>query len=322
MASTLSGDTKNGALKLPKTATGFDQLAHAIRARKPRYDGMIHSEPSWSSDFLLPEISHPTIKLQEFGYETGELGRGYGVIDDTAVVGPTQILTPEGIARLQQVCDQLEAYAGSSRFIVTRRVRGADLMSPFINNMIRDRNFLRICSRMVGVPLVPHPLRTPTVQINYFEGRATGNHEIAKWHRDGMDYVITIQLNDASEYEGGQFKYFKDRTDRFDGVGEGDPRIIEAPCDDLGATLFIHGSSIYHAVTPVTAGRRVTFVLSLFCPYFARRDSNTFWHLAGDDGILATIPDWLRLKWPTRNPAMDFSLRAGSPVITWADLQR
>ncbi|MEU2435528.1 hypothetical protein ABZ595_04925 [Streptomyces rubradiris] len=321
MAIDLSGNTKKGALELPKTATGFDQVFHAIRARRPRFDNNLPAEPHWSSDLVRSEIHAPTVKLQEFGYDTGELNRGYGVIDDTAVVGPTQLLTPEGVSRLKEVCDNLEAYAGKSEFIVTRRVRSADLMSPFINNMIRDRNFLLACSRMVGVPLIPHPLRTPTVQINYFEGSRTGGREIAKWHRDGMDYVFTIQLNEGDEYEGGRFKYFKGRTDAFEGVTEDDERIMEAPCDELGATLFIHGSHLYHAVTPVTAGRRVTFVLSLFCPYFAQQDSNTFWHLAGDDGIAATVPNWLRLKWPTRNPSMDFSLRAGSPAITWSDLR-
>ena len=194
-------------------------------------------------------------------------------------------------------------------------------MSPFINNMIRDRNFLQACSRMVGVPLIPHPLRIPTVQINYLEGREGGGRQIAKWHRDGMDYVFTIQLNDASEYEGGKFKYFKGRYDEFDGVTEDDERIKQAPCDELGATLFIHGSHMFHAVTSRDGRYAVTFVLSLFCPYFSSQDSNTFWHLAGDDGIAATIPNWLRLKWPTKNPAMDFSLRAGSPAMTWSDIQ-
>ncbi len=321
MALDLSGNSKKGSLELPKTATGFDQVFHAIKARKPRFDGRLPVEPPWRSEFVRPDIHNPTMTLQDFGYRPDELHRGHGVVDETALAGPTQILTPEGVAHLKEVCDKLETYAGDSEFIVTRRVRSADLMSPFINNMIRDKNFLQACSRMVGVPLIPHPLRIPTAQINYFEGRSGGDREIAKWHRDGMDYVFTIQLNDASEYEGGRFKYFKARTDEFDGVVEDDERIMEAPCDALGASLFIHGSHIFHAVTPVTAGRRVTFVLSLFCPYFPQQDSNTFWHLAGDDGILATIPNWLRFKWPAKNPSMDYSLRAGSPAITWSDIR-
>ncbi|MFI9723026.1 hypothetical protein ACIHFE_25800 [Streptomyces sp. NPDC052396] len=257
--------------------------------------------------------------LQEFGYASRELWRASGRIDDTALVGPFRMLTEEGLDCLAEVCDRLEPAAGDSGFIATRRLRSADLMSPFINNMIRDRSFLLACSRLVGVPLIPHPLRIPTAQINYFESQS--RPEIVRWHRDGMDYVFTVQLSGFDEYEGGRFLYFQGRTGEFEDVQEGDARIMEAPCGERGASLFLHGSRIFHAVTPVTKGRRVTLVISLFCPYFAGRDSNTFWHLAGDDGVLATLPCWVRLKWPVRDVAMDFSMRAASPVITWEDLR-
>ncbi|WP_171170053.1 2OG-Fe(II) oxygenase [Streptomyces sp. I05A-00742] len=310
----------DGVLNLPRTATGVDQFFHAVRARRPRRAPGLPVEPPWSGEFVVTDATGPRVTLQEFGYASRELGRAHGTVDDTALVGPFRVLTAEGLDRLAEVCDRLEPAAGSSGFIATRRLRGADLVSPFINNMIRDRSFLLTCSRIAGVPLIPHPLRLPTAQINYFEGRG-GRPEIVRWHRDGMDYVFTVQLSDGDAYEGGSFTYFQGRTGEFDDVTEGDPRIREADCRARGATLFLHGSRIFHAVTPVTRGRRVTLVISLFCPYFARRDSNTFWHLAGDDGILATVPSWLRLKWPVRDPAMDFSMRAGSPVVTWEDLR-
>ncbi|GAA3076479.1 hypothetical protein GCM10020000_72400 [Streptomyces olivoverticillatus] len=317
MARTRHGN--GGLLNHPRTATGFDQLFHALRSRRPPRVAELPGEPRWRAEFVARRVEGPRITLQEFGYASHELMSGYGRVDDTALVGPVRILTPEGLDCLAEVCDRLEPAAGASRFITTRRVRSADVMSAFINNMIRDRAFLLACSRMAGVPLIPHPLRIPTAQINYFEGR--GRPEIVKWHRDGMDYVLTIQLDGYEDYDGGRFTYFQGRTDDFRGVREGDPRLREAPCGERGATLFLHGSRIFHAVTPVTRGRRVTLVVSFFCPYFARQDSNTFWHLAADDGIPATIPNWLRLKWPVRDPAMDFSLRAGSPVITWEDIR-
>ncbi|MGX8909811.1 hypothetical protein ACR820_32030 [Streptomyces netropsis] len=309
---------RRSALDLPRTPTGFDQVFHAIRARKPQRIASLPAEPRWRADYVARDVTGPRMTLQEFGYRREELLHAHGRVDDTAAVGPVRILTPEGLDLLAEVCDKLEGAAGSSRFIATRRLRSADLVSSFINNMIRDRTFLLTCSRLAGVPLIPHPLRIPTAQINYFEGR--GRPEIVRWHRDGMDYVFTIQLSGYDDYEGGRFTYFQGRTDEFTGVTEGDPRIRQAPCGERGATLFLHGSRIFHAVTPVTEGRRVTLVISFFCPYFARQDSNTFWHLAGDDGIPATIPSWLRLKWPVRDPAMDYSLRAGSPVITWEDV--
>ncbi|MFC5721698.1 hypothetical protein ACFP1Z_16115 [Streptomyces gamaensis] len=314
----VSGGTS--ALDLPRTPTGVQQVLHALRARTPRRGAGLPAEPRWRSEFVDRTAKGPRTSLRAFGYADAELGRWGRRVDDTAVAGPLRLLTEEGLAALTEVCDGLERAAGTTRFIATRRVRGADLLSPFINNMIRDRVFLLACSRLVGVPLVPHPLRIPTAQINYSAGQ--GRREIVRWHRDGMDYVFTIQLSGEEDYEGGRFTYFQGRTDEFPGDGPGDPRVREAPCRERGATLFLHGSRIFHAVTPVTDGRRVVLVLSFFCPYFARQDSNTFWHLAGDDGIPATAVAWLRLKWPVRNPAVDFSLRAGSPVVTWADLDR
>ncbi|MBT2384945.1 2OG-Fe(II) oxygenase [Streptomyces sp. ISL-11] len=311
---------KASVLDLPRTPTGFQQLAHAVRARTPRRGPELPVEPPWRSEFVARDAGGPRVSLREFGYGTGELSGWRGQVDDTAVVGPLRILTEEGLAHLTEVCEALEGAAGHSRFIATRRLRGADLVSPFINNMMRDRTFLLTCSRLVGVPLIPHPLRLPTAQINYSDGQ--GQPEIVRWHRDGMDYVFTIQLSGYEDYEGGRFTYFQGRTDAFPGATRDDPRIREAPCGERGAALFLHGSRIFHAVTPVTKGRRVTLVISFFCPYFARQDSNTFWHLAGDDGITATIPCWLRLKWPARNPAVDFALRAGSPAVTWDDLTR
>ncbi|MEV4434892.1 hypothetical protein [Streptomyces sp. NPDC049585] len=319
MTTARSGSGASSVIGIPKTATGWDQVRHALRSRRPPRTAGLPGEPRWRSDFVVRPQGAPRVRLQEFGYAPHELGRGPGGPDDVALAGPVRLLTPEGLDRLGEVCDLLEPYAGRSRFIATRRLRGADLLSAFVNNMLRDRGFLLACSRLAGVPLIPHPLRLPTAQINYFAAR--GRPEIVRWHRDGMDHVLTIQLSDGADYEGGQFLYFAGRTDDFTGVRDDDPRIRRAACGERGAALFLHGSRIFHAVTPVTAGRRVTLVLSFLCPYFARQDSNTFWHLAADDGIPATVPGWLRLKWPVRDAAMDFSLRAGSPVITWEDLQ-
>ncbi|MEV5506756.1 2OG-Fe(II) oxygenase [Streptomyces orinoci] len=308
----------DGVLNPPRTATGIGQVFHALRARKPRRAPDLPGEPRWRSEYVAAEFTGPRLRLQEFGYASRELGRAFGRIDDTALVGPFRMLTEEGLDCLAEVCDRLEPAAGDSGFAAARRLRGADLMSPFLNNMIRDRTFLLACSRLVGVPLIPHPLRIPTAQINYCEGQ--GRPDIVRWRRDGMDYVFTVQLSGSDEYEGGHFTYFQGRAAEFEDVREDDPRIREAPRGERGAALFLHGSRVFHAVTPVTKGRRVTLVISLFCPYFAGRDSNTFWQLAGDDGALATLPGWVRLKWPVRDAAMDFSMRAASPVITWEDL--
>ncbi|MCF3101706.1 2OG-Fe(II) oxygenase [Streptomyces roseoverticillatus] len=307
------------ALDLPQAPDGFRKVMKALRARPPLRSARLPAEPPWRSRFVAPCADVPRVSLREFGYRDDELLHAKGRVDDTAVAGPWRLLTDEGLERLAAVCERLEVAAQDAGFTATRRLRAADLLSPFLANMIRDREFLLTCSRLVGIPLIPHPLRLPTAQINYGEGG--GRQGGVRWHRDGMDYVFTIQLSGYDDYDGGRFTYFRGRTDEFPGPVPDDSRFHEADLGKRGATLFLHGSRIFHAVTPVTKGHRVTLVISLFCPYFARQDSNTFWHLAADDGIAATVPCWLRLKWPVRNPAVDFGLRSASPVITWDDLR-
>ncbi|MFF7726878.1 2OG-Fe(II) oxygenase [Streptomyces sp. NPDC008001] len=318
-APTSTGSGRSSAHDLRQAPDGFRKVLKALRARPPVRSARLPAEPPWRSRFVASGTDVPRTSLQEFGYRTGELRRHEGRVDDTAIAGPWRVLTDEGLECLTAVCGQLEGAAQDAGFTATRRLRAADLLSPFIGNMIRDRGFLLACSRLVGIPLIPHPLRLPTAQVNYGDGR--GRQGGVHWHRDGMDYVFTIQLSGYEDYDGGRFTYFRGRTDEFPGPVSGDSRFRTADCGERGATLFLHGSRIFHAVTPVTKGRRVTLVISLFCPYFARQDSNTFWHLAADDGIAATVPGWLRLKWPVRNPAVDFGLRSAGPVITWGDLR-
>ena len=306
--------------KMGKTSTGVGQLYYALKAKHVRPTLVEDERHRWDSTFVQQPSGGPRRKMAEFGYRSDEIWSHQGHLDDVLVAGPMQLLSAEGVAALKDVCARLETYAVDSSFIVTRRLRMADSYSPFIHNMIRDKSFLLACSKAVGVPLIPHPLRTPTVQINYFHGGPDMRKEVAKWHKDGMDYVFTIQLDDSDQFEGGRFRYFLGRTDEFDRHRDDESKFADGGFAKAGDGLFIHGSKLYHAVTPVTEGRRTTFVFSLLCPYFHKFDSNTFWHLAADDGVATTVKDWLRLKAPTSTPERELANRSGSPMMSWSDL--
>jgi hypothetical protein len=84
--------------------------------------------------------------------------------------------------------------------------------------------------------------------------------------------------------------------------------------------MFIYGSRLFHGVRPVTAGKRMSIVLSFHCPY-TREDSNTFWHLASDDGVPATIGNWITLKRSLREDAERQYEALGIHPITFLDLQ-
>lgn len=313
----------DGAQGLPKFSTGLNPLWASFNQRKRYGQGgaMEGAGRAWTSDFVASVPVPEAVKMGEFGYRPDELSAVNGVVDDTAVVAPVRLLNSEGSRILTRVCEELERHALGSSFIVSRRVRGADLVSPFLYNMVRDHAFLVRASRIAGVPLIPHPVRDGVAQINYYRAERGQKKEVAKWHLDGMDYVFTVLMTDPSEFDGGRFNYFMGRAEDFVSGPVPEDKVRTAPLGAVGDAIFARGSRIYHGVTPVQRGSRVVLTLSLFSPAFADADSNTFMHVAADDGIPRTVPNWARLKWPTKNPFRDYALRAGSPIITWQDVR-
>lgn len=308
---------------IPTFSTGLNPIWASFnqRSRVPKGALMVLSDAEWSSDYVADDPIPDRLTMSEFGYRPEELNYRDGVLDDTALVTPVRLLNPEGAQILSSICKGLENYALGSDFIISRRFRGADMVSTFIYNMMRDRRFLIRLSRIAGVPLLPHPLRDGSTQINYYQAESGDAEEVGKWHHDGMEYVFTMLMTDPAEYEGGQFGYFVGRRDEFDRKTLSNDRIRIAPLKSVGDTVFARGSQIYHGVSPVTVGSRMVLTLSMFSPAFADCDPNSFAHVAADDGIPHTLPNWMRLKWPTKNPFRDYALRSSSPVINWSDLR-
>ncbi|GAA1978860.1 hypothetical protein GCM10009799_00020 [Nocardiopsis rhodophaea] len=307
---------------IPKFSTGLNPIKATFNQRKRfRHKRALEgNHPIWTSAYVADDPIPERITMQDFGYPESDLARHDGRLDDTAVVTPIRLFTEEGSRLLSRVCKHLEKHAVESDFIISRRTRGGDLISPFLYNMLRDRQLLVRMSKIAGVPLLPHVVRDAAVQINYYSPESGPSKEIGKWHVDGMEYVFTILMTDPSEFTGGQFGYYFGRQDEFDNSTSREDRVKVAPLERLGDGIFARGAHIYHGVSPVESGSRMVLTLSMMSPAFVQRDPNTFSHIAADDGIIHTIPNWLRLKWPTHNPFRDYALRSGSPVITWNDI--
>ena len=310
---------------IPNMVKGLRLGARALTAETPKVQALL-GEPQWqealvNDDFAVPQ----TIirDLTEFGYgpEAIRVHRRYQ--DRLGFIGPIRPLTDTGVRLLSQVAARLEKRAPTNLHIVTKRLRRANAHSCFIRDVVHSPGFLLKVSRLAGVPLIPHPHRDAAVQINYYgTANASGTSpQVAKWHTDGMDYVLTLLLSEKGSYEGGDFLYFdgtKEQFRRDDALD--DRRIRIADFTRLGEAIFTKGSHIFHGVTPVTRGHRTTLVISFFCPFFARQDANRFWHSAPDDGFFRTLANWLSFKMPWQSADYFFE-RSGVPRSTWNELQ-
>ncbi|GGV21704.1 hypothetical protein [Streptomyces spectabilis] len=303
--------------------TGLDRLRRSLHTAE---DGVPRhlDEPPWEPGFVadLPRAGVGSLRMAEFDYTSAELHGRAGLTDDLAMAGPVELLTARGAQALRTICRDLKPWAVHNDYVVSHRLRNVEAVSPFVRAMVRDPAFLRNASRLVGVPLIPHPLRNAGVQINYYAPPADGAAPaVAKWHLDGMNYVFTMTLSDHAEHTGGDYVYYRGHPRDFDinrekitAMGASHPEVHAAPFQHVGDTMFTRGSRVYHAVTPVSRGDRITLAVSLFCPLLGTQDENRFWHSAPDDGLLRTLGNWRRLRRAVRRPAT-YCRREGIPVI-------
>lgn len=275
----------------------------------------------WRDDLLQPV--GPAIAdirtLGELGYSQSPHA-SLAVDTITGVAAVHRLFTPECVTILQDICARLEHVAGDSDWIISRRTRGVTARSPFINDMMSSRAFLLAVSRIAGVPLVPYPMLNARSQVNYYYPKPPEQQQHrGMWHTDGTNYVLNIVLTGPASYTGGEFLYHNGTVDTFDAL---DYRTFEtAHLNASGDALFIFGSRLFHGVRPVLSGRRMSLVLSFHCPYF-NDDSNRFWHLASDDGIPRTLPNWLALRWALHRSAARHYARLGIEPITFEELRQ
>ncbi|MFI7101700.1 2OG-Fe(II) oxygenase [Streptomyces sp. NPDC050161] len=247
------------------------------------------------------------LTMRDFGYTSVAKHNAPPSEETIAYSGAHQVLTAEGIAAFRRVCEKLADRAPNDDYIVSKRVRNVMSLSRFIRDMAGDPQFLGRLSAIAGAPLVPHPLVSPAICVNYFDNRrielkSRQESQVARWHYDGMTYVFVMQLTDSSEFEGGDLMIHQGGRQEFERnqaqvtAQELDhPKVFRAPFSRPGDTVYTRGSALWHAVRPVTSGRRISVVLSLFSPMHPA-DANTFWHVAAEDGLLDTLSSFSQLR--------------------------
>lgn len=297
--------------------TGLVRVKRSLRpGMRPTTPLAPDKELAWEPQYVADPGAESVTQLNmaAFGYRPFELTEfNGGKTDDLAYSGIHQVLTPDGVVAFRSVCERLADRVRDDDYIVSRRLRNADNLSKFVHGMMRDLGFLRRMSMIAGVPLVPHPISDASVCINYFEGADKRSAEdtspqVAKWHCDGMTYVFVMQLNDSSDFDGGELMVYQNHQQQFEhdkedviGRGADHTDVFIVPFAAAGDTVFTRGSRLWHAVNPVLSGKRISVVLSLFSPVTIY-DENPFWHIAAEDGLGQAVRNFRRLRRAQRNP--------------------
>lgn len=113
--------------------TGIDRLKRSLRTG-PRlaapYEGQ---EPQWSSRYAEPQPSPElTALMADFGYQDSEIHGDAWRQDDLALAGPVRLPSDDGDRHLRAICERLKPCAVQNDYVVSHRLRGVELISPFV----------------------------------------------------------------------------------------------------------------------------------------------------------------------------------------------
>lgn len=246
------------------------------------------------------------LTLADAGYTSVD-ERSVETPDSPAIVGPFQLLTTEGNRLVRDECldllrlNSVDSGASQAAPIVTRRVRGTDLLSPLLHDLARSPAIIQLVEASIGTPLMLHPHADARVQVNYYGA----SRDCARWHRDGMNVVLTILLTDLGPDQGG--RYVLNARSGCCSVGAPpyppEAKLERVPLHRGGQAIISRGNRLDHCVTPVAVGCRVSLAVSYYVLGAHWHDANRFLHSAYDDGLARTIRAWWNIKAPWRTDA-------------------
>lgn len=300
--------------------TPVEQSALAPVTRRPRVPpfrrvGRAQSPTSgirsWHDGLLSPTATEAArsayrLTLADAGYTSIDRWSAE-TPDSPAIVGPLQLLTTDGTQLVRDECldllhvNSVDTDTSDTAPIVTRRVRGADRLSPLLHELARSPAILSLVERSLGARLMPHPHADARVQVNYY---GPGG-DCARWHRDGMNVVLTILLTDMRPNQGGRYVLnARSGCCNVDTPPYPPDAILQrVPLHRGGQAIISRGNRLDHCVTPVAVGCRVSLAVSYYVLGVRWRDANRFLHSAYDDGLARTIRTWWNIKAPWRTDA-------------------
>lgn len=261
--------------------------------QEPKFDARLHL------DLGEPEI---VTGLAELGYSNTDI---QACPSDFGVSTAFRILSDAGLAAMRDVCLKMFANRNSNLGTGINRlgsyVRGAGYRSQFIKDFCDSPQLAEHLSRMAGVQLARHSVPAVACGVNYAPEDIT--RAVDSWHTDSVAFDIVIMLSDPSQFEGGEFQYF--RGTKHDGQAllgisgeEGataelpKEKVVTVDFPAAGYGFLQQGNMIFHRACRLLAkAERMTIIPSFVVVPATANDGTNSVNMASwqDPGIVAEL---------------------------------
>jgi hypothetical protein len=221
--------------------------------------------------------------LEEFGYDQSDISN---CASNIAVTSPFRILSDLGIRELNRICSNLKSTKSN---IAGKRVpshlSGGVYKSKFLRDFCNCPVILDHMSTISGTSLLPHSMPSQQIYINYAPDDIS--KAVDAWHFDGIGFDYVLMMSDPSNFEGGDFEYFKGtkyevaemlnlevHEVRY-GISRNLPQnqVIKARFPGAGYGIFQQGNMIVHrAAKLLSPADRITIVPGLVSQSFTAQD--------------------------------------------------
>ena len=232
--------------RFPGTAPDYEPIAD-----DPVFDPSIH---------LALTRPEQTWSLTDFGYGEEIAGTTPAELAATSCF---RILSDEGVAAMQHVCRQLEAFTRANPRIA-RTTRGGVYRSAFMRDFAMSVDVAEHVSALMQTPLHPHTMGHQLGHLNYQP--LTLGENVDKWHYDTLQVDYVMFVTDPNTVEGGEVQYFfgtRDEMAQRVKSGQGIPadRIVAPAMPGAGYAVLMQGNYVVHQARGLDApGERITLV--------------------------------------------------------------
>jgi len=220
------------------------------KALPPGYE-YLASEPTFDpAKHLALEAPNQVWTMEELGY-TGEQAACYA--SPIAVTTPVRLLSPEGVAAMLEVSEQLKPFMRKNpNSRIPAVLRGTIFRSRFMRDFCNASDVTDYFSDLFQVPMAPHTLPHMQGHMNFNPDDVT--LDVDKWHHDvtALDYVL--MLHNPRAIQGGRFEYFFGTREEgkrlMEETGELPAnRIVSPDFKDAGYAVFMQGCAVFHHAT-------------------------------------------------------------------------